>query len=200
MMMMTIYQDWLISCDSSKHKARGRGLFSLYIYKENFKNLLVRNHWTDFNKLSRNVPLMTIHQDLSSCCDSLKSTSTRVWGLFFLHIYTENLKNLLVRNCLTSFCIIWQKCSFGDPLSSCSIYHNMSKSTATKGRDWFTFLIYLCRKTLKNLLVRNHWTDFNIIWQKCSFGHPLPRLYIYYIYIYIPGLRKTGKIASLDRN
>ena len=28
---------------------RGQGLFALYIYIENFKNLLVRNHWTDFN-------------------------------------------------------------------------------------------------------------------------------------------------------
>ena len=28
---------------------RGRGLFSLYIYIENFKNLLVRNQWFDFN-------------------------------------------------------------------------------------------------------------------------------------------------------
>ena len=28
---------------------RGRGLFSLYIYIENFKNLLVRNQWADFN-------------------------------------------------------------------------------------------------------------------------------------------------------
>ena len=28
---------------------RGRGLFSLYIYTGKFKNLLVRNHWTDFN-------------------------------------------------------------------------------------------------------------------------------------------------------
>ena len=32
-------------------------------------------------------------------------------------------------------------------------------------------------KNLKNLLVRNHWTDFNIILQKCSFGDPLPRLF-----------------------
>ena len=36
--------------ESSKNMAaRERGLFSLYIYIENFKNLLVRNHWTDFN-------------------------------------------------------------------------------------------------------------------------------------------------------
>ena len=34
--------------DLSKNMAaRGRGLFSLYIYIENLKNLLVRNHWTD---------------------------------------------------------------------------------------------------------------------------------------------------------
>ena len=29
--------------------ARGQGLFSLYIYVEKFKNLLVRNQWTNFN-------------------------------------------------------------------------------------------------------------------------------------------------------
>ena len=29
--------------------ARGRGIFSLYIYKENFKSLLVRNRWLEFN-------------------------------------------------------------------------------------------------------------------------------------------------------
>ena len=32
-------------------------------------------------------------------------------------------------------------------------------------------------KNFKNLLVRNHWTDFNIILKKCSFGDPLPRLF-----------------------
>ena len=32
-------------------------------------------------------------------------------------------------------------------------------------------------KNSKNLLVRNHWTDFNKILQKCSFGDPLPRLF-----------------------
>ena len=34
----------------------------------------------------------------------------------------------------------------------------------------------LLTKNLKNL-VRNHWTIFNIILQKCSFGCPLPRLF-----------------------
>ena len=48
--MMILYQDCSSILDSSKNMAaRGRGLFFLYIYIEKFKNLLVRNHWTDFN-------------------------------------------------------------------------------------------------------------------------------------------------------
>ena len=32
-------------------------------------------------------------------------------------------------------------------------------------------------ENLKSLLVSNHWTNFNIIFQKCFFGNPLPRLF-----------------------
>ena len=41
------------------------------------------------------------------------------------------------------------------------------------GRCLFSLYIYI--ENFKNLLVRNHWTDFNIILQKCSFGDPLSR-------------------------
>ena len=48
--LVTLYKDCSSRHDSSKNMAaRGRGLFSLYIYIENFKNLLVRNSWTVFN-------------------------------------------------------------------------------------------------------------------------------------------------------
>ena len=48
--LVTLYKDCSSRHDSSKNMAaRGRGLFSLYIYIENFKNLLVRNSWTKFN-------------------------------------------------------------------------------------------------------------------------------------------------------
>ena len=48
--MVTLYQDCSSNRDSSKNMAtRGRGLFSLYIYIKNFKNLLLRNRWTEFN-------------------------------------------------------------------------------------------------------------------------------------------------------
>ena len=46
--------------------------------------------------------------------------------------------------------------------------HSISRSQELK-IDFLT-------KNLK-LLVRNHWADFNIILQKCSFGDPLPRLF-----------------------
>ena len=39
------------------------------------------------------------------------------------------------------------------------------------------FSLYINIENFKNLLVRNHSTDFNIILQKCSFGNPLPRLF-----------------------
>ena len=39
------------------------------------------------------------------------------------------------------------------------------------------FPLYIYIENFKKLLVRNHWTDFHISLQKCSFGDPLPRLF-----------------------
>ena len=88
---------------------------------------------------------------------------------------TKNLKNLLVRNHWTDFNIILQKCSFGDVYQDCSSHLDSSKNMAARGRGFFSLYIYI--ENFKNLLVRNHWTDFNIILQKCSFGDALPRLF-----------------------
>ena len=54
--------------------------------------------------------------------------------------------------------------------------HDLSKNMAASGWGLFSLYTYLYRK-LKNLLVRNQWTDFNITWQECFFGDPLPRLF-----------------------
>ena len=118
---------------------------------------------------------MILFQDCSSHLDSSKNMAARGRGLFSLYIYIENLKNLLVRNHQTNFNIILQKCSFGDPLPRLFRPFGFVKKHDRQGAG-LIFPIYLYRK-LKNLLVRNHWTDFNIILQKCSFGDPLPRLF-----------------------
>ena len=102
--------------------------------------------------------------------------ATRGLGLFSLYIYKRNFKNLLVRNNWTNFNIILQKCFFGDPLPRLFKPFGFVKKHGRQGTG-LIFPIYIYIENFKNLLVRNHWTDFNIILQKCSFGDPLPRLF-----------------------
>ena len=115
---MILYQDCSSHMDSSKNMAaRERGLFSLYIYIENFKNLLVRNHWTYFNKIMQKCflddPLPRLFKPFGFV---QKTWPPGGRGLFSLYIYIENFKNLLVINHWTYFNIILQKYSFSDPL------------------------------------------------------------------------------------
>ena len=44
-------------------------------------------------------------------------------------------------------------------------------------RERGLFSLYVCIENFKTLLVRNHWTDFHMILQKCSFGDPVARLF-----------------------
>ena len=83
---------------------------------KNLKNLLVRNHRTDFHIILQKCSFGDLYQDCSSRLDSSKHMAARGRGLFSLYINIENFKNLLVRIQWTDFNIILQKCSFGDPL------------------------------------------------------------------------------------
>ena len=49
------------------------------------------------------------------------------------------------------------------------------KNMAASGAGLF-YPLYLYRKLFKKSS-QNHWTDFNITWQQCSFDDPLPRLF-----------------------
>ena len=156
----------------------GQGLFSLYIYiKKNFKNLFVRNRYTEFNVIwqewwpsTKIVQAFMIRQ---------KTWPPEGAGLTFRMylVYIENFKNLLVRNHWTDFNIILQKCFFGDPLPKLFKPFGFVKKHGRQGAG-LNFPIYIYYiENFKNLLVRNHWTDFHIILHKCSFGDPLPRLF-----------------------
>ena len=124
---------------------------------------------------------MILLQDCSSHLDLSKNMAARGRGLFSLYIYIENFKNLLVRNHWTDFNIILQKCSFGDPVPRLFKPFGFVKKHGRWGGGGGgrggLFSLYIYIENLKNLLVRNHWTDFHIILQKCSFGDPLPRLF-----------------------
>ena len=142
--------------------ARGRGLFSLYIYIEKFKNLLVRNHWTDFNiilqKCSFDDPLGRLFKPFGFVKKHGRQGGR---GLFSLYIYIENFKgggayfpyiiyienfkNLLVRNHRTNFNIILQKCSLGDPVPRLFKPFGFVKKHGRQGAG-LIFTIYLYRK------------------------------------------------------
>ena len=77
--------------------ARGEGLiFPIYI--EKFKNLLVRNQWTDFNITWQECFFGDPLPRCSSRHDPSKNMAAMGRGIFSLYIYIENFKNLLVRN------------------------------------------------------------------------------------------------------
>ena len=109
---------------------------------------------------------------------------------------TKNIKNLLVRNHWTDFNIILQKCSFGDPLPRLFKPFGFVKKHGPQGAG-LIFPMYLYRKLKKNLLVRNHWTDFNVILQKCSFGDPVPRLFKPFGFVKKHGRQGSGLIFPI---
>ena len=80
-------------------------------------------------------------------------------------------------------------------LQDCSSHLDLSKNMAARGRGLFSLYIYI--ENFKNLLVRNHWTDFHIILQKCSFGDPLPRLFKPFGFVKTHGHQGAGLIFPI---
>ena len=77
----------------------------------------------------------------------------------------------------------------------CSSHLDSSKNMAARGRGLISLYIYI--ENFKNLLVRNHWTDFHIILQKCSFGDPLPRLFEPFLLVKKHGHQGAGLIYPI---
>ena len=77
----------------------------------------------------------------------------------------------------------------------CSSHLDSSKNMAARGRGLFSLYIFI--ENFKNLLVRNHSTDFNIILQKCSFGDPLPRLFKPFGFVKKHGHQGAGLIFPI---
>ena len=97
-------------------------------------------------------------------------------SLFSLYIYIENFKNIPVIEQWTDFYITWQvNVSLVTLYQDCSSRYDSSKNLAVRG--WGLFSLYIYIENFKNLLVRNHCTEFNVTWQECCFGDLLPRLF-----------------------
>ena len=133
-------------------------------------------------------------------------------GLFFLYIYIEKLEKSSCQKPLDRFHYNLAKKFPWWPSTKIVQVIVICQKTWLLGVELF-FPIYLYRK-LKKLLVRNHWTDFTLPWQKRFIGDPLPRLFkpswfvktwlvgaglIFPIYIYIENLKKSSCQKPLDR-
>ena len=84
------------------------------------------------------------------------------------------LKNLL-RNCWSDFEIISQDVPWVTLFKNClqNFYPSINMALVNGG-----FLHYMdMKKFLKNLLLRNCWSDFEIISQKCSLGDPFQKVF-----------------------
>ena len=174
---MILYQDCSSHLDSSKNvSARVRGLFSLYICIENFKNLLVRNHWTDFNIILQNC--------------SFGDFLLRIFFFFYFYLYIvlkqgaglifpiylyRKFKKSSCQKQLDQLLYNFAEIFLCDSVPRLFKPFGLSKNMAARG--WGLFSLYIFIENLKNLLVRNHWTNFITTWQKCFHGDLVPRLF-----------------------
>ena len=176
--------------------ARGRGLFSLYFYIENFKNLLVRNQWTDFHillqKCSFGDPLSRLFKPFGF----VKKHGRQGAGLIFpIYLYRKLKESSCQKpddrfqyNFAEMF-LWWSSTRIVQAIWICQ------KTWPPGGGAYFSLYIYI--ENLKNLLVRNQWTDFHIILQKCSFGDSLPRLFKPFGFVKKHGRQGAGLIFPI---
>ena len=134
---------------------------------------------------------MILYKDCSSHFDS-KIMAARGRGLFSLYI---NIENLLVRTIGPISILFCRNVPFVILYQDCSSHLDSSKNMAARGRGLFSLYIY--RENFKNLLVRNHWTDFHIILQKCFFGDPLARLFKPFGFVKKHGRQGVGLIFPI---
>ena len=148
---MTLYQGCSSHLDSSKNlAARGRGLFSLNIYVENFKNSSCQK---PLDRFLDNFAGMFLWESSTKIVQAILIRQ-KTWppggrGLCSLYIYIENFKNLLVRHHKTDFNIILQKRSFGDSLLRLFKPFGFVKKHGRQGAE-LIFPVYLYRKLKKS--------------------------------------------------
>ena len=96
-------------------------------------------------------------------------------GILHYMVMKKFFKNLL-RNRWSDFEIISQECSLGDPFQK--LFAKFSSAQKHGSEELGLLALYRdMKKFLKNLRLRNCWSDFEIISQECSFGDPFQKLF-----------------------
>ena len=163
---------------------------------KNLKNLLVRNHWTDFNIIFAEMFLWWSSTKIVQAIWIRQKTGRQEAGLIFPMYLYRKLQKSSYQKPLDRF-----QYNFAEMflrLSSTKIVQAIwirQKSWSPGGGAYFPHIIYI--ENFKNLLVRNHWTNFNIILQKYSFGDPLPRLFKPFGFVRKHGRQGAGLIFPI---
>ena len=177
--------------------AREWSLFSLYIYIENLKKSSCQKPLDQFQyNLAEMFPWWPFTKIVQAVMICQKTWLVGAGLISPIYIYIENLKNLLVRNHWTDFNITWQKCYLGDPLPRLyKLSWFVKKTWLVVGGAYFPYIIYI--ENFNDLLVRKHWTDFNLTLQKCFLCNPLSRLFKPSWFIKKPGRQGAGLIFPI---
>ena len=136
-------------------------VFPVWLYSK-LKNLLFKNHQPDFEIISHkiNVPGVNLYQDYSNYFDLYKNMAAKGRAGFpYMAIYQTS--KVFLSEPTVRFWNNFIKMSLG--WTSTKIVQIISirqKTWPSVGRQ--VFPIWLYSKLKKNLLVRNHWPDFEI--------------------------------------
>ena len=119
----------------------GRGLFSIYIYIENFKNFLVRNHWTNFNIINQKyrtimfllivkfIQILGEYANLYAQVSNIGASWSSCLNMFFIQLYQmcyHNIPKNLDRQAPE------QNVASDKGLQHCSVHHFLDASTDSK--------------------------------------------------------------------
>ena len=157
--------------------ARGQGSFSLYIYIENLKNLLVRNHLTNCYIILQKYSFGDSVPRLFKPFGFVKKHGRQGVGLIFPIYLYRKLEKSSCQKPLDQFhynlanMFPWWPCT-----KIVQVIVIRQKTWPLGSGAGLIFPIYLYKK-IKNLLLRNRWTEFNVTWKEYCFGDPLPRLF-----------------------
>ena len=114
----------------------------------------------------------------------------------FLHYMDMKkfLKNLLLWNHWSDFEIILQECSLGDPFQK--MFAKFWSAQKHGSDEWELLALYRdMKKFLKNLLLRNCRSDFEIMSQECSLGDPFQKVFAKFWSLHKHGYGEWGFLA-----
>ena len=137
-----------------------------------FKHLLLPNLWSNLDQTWQECSLEGPLQKLCTEFDSIKNSGCHGNEIEF---FKQFFKNLLLWNRWSDFEIISQECFLGDLFEKLfpNFYPFKNMALVNGGFLHYTDI----KKFLKNLLLRNFWSDFEINSQECSLGDNFQKLF-----------------------